>query len=119
MDIQIPLKFILGWFLIITITYTVCGYLYTTTYDTNIPVVNAPPKGILETIKDGIGWIFDLVVGFFRVAFFFLPNVPLEITGLMNLIIQPFNVIFLLGIYPIIADLIDKIINFLNAIIPF
>jgi len=118
MIVQIPLKFILAWFLIITITYSVCGFLYTTSYDSNLPEISEPPQGIIETIASGIGWLFDFIIGFFRVVLFILPNVPTEVMLIMNIIIQPFNIIFLIGVYPIIADFIDKVINFLEAIIP-
>lgn len=116
---QVPLKFMLGWFLIMVITYSVCGFLYSTTYDNSLPEIEEPPEGILDVITRGIGWIFDFMIGIFRVIFFVLPEIPIEITLIMNVIIQPFNIIFILGLYPIIADFIDKVIKVIDAITPF
>jgi hypothetical protein len=115
---EVPLKFMVAWFLIISVTYAVTGLLYLDTYETNLPEIEQPPQSIIDAIIDGIGWIFDLIISFFKVAFFVLPNMPSEITLALNIIIQPFNIIFLVGIYPIISDIIQKIIDWIVGLIP-
>lgn len=139
-EMEVPKTFIVFWLIVMSIVYTGTGYLYNeenTIYDNDSGITMVETdEGFMyinestakETIEENDGWwtmltsffgsIVNLIGTLFSITFFVLPHVPIQLTAIMNLIVQPLNVYFLIGIYPIISDVIDKILDIIDIITP-
>ena len=91
---DIPLKFIFGWLIIITVTYSCVGYIYNTSLEKpELDVGENAPDSWLDIVTDGINFFIGGFITLFKVFFFVLPDMPLEVTAVINLIVQPINII--------------------------
>lgn len=125
---DIPIKFIYGWLIVIIVTYAVAGYIYSTEYSSI--TYDAPDEdidlSIFDVVANAIIWFGNAMISIFKVFFFVLPEMPWQVTTVMNLIFVPTNIVWFLGIYPFLKDFGHLILEsgktvaeWLDAIIPF
>lgn len=125
---DIPIKFIWAWLFIIIITYAVTGYVYSTTIEGSpeMEIEETGDLSLIDIVAGAVKWFVNTLTALFRVFFFALPEMPIIVSLVINLIIQPINIIWLMGIYPFIRDLAHlvieagkTVIELIDAIIPF
>lgn len=137
---NVKVKFIILWIIVITCVYTCTGYFYLEEINIDsetegIQVIDKPQGQMyinnsdIQEVQDEnqewwdvlfqfLGLVFDLVIGLIKVTFFILPQVPPIVILAVNIIIQPLNIAFLLCIYPIIENLMDKILKIIDILVP-
>lgn len=125
---DIPIKFIIGWLLIVSVTYSVSGWVYNETYGDITPMtpVNVGNDiNFLNTLGylwNGVVWLINSIISVLSVMFFALPDVPWQITAVLNVFFIPLNIVWFIGIYPYIRDFLRLIVEGIKAvgeIIPF
>jgi len=125
---DVPLKFVYGWLVMIIVIYSISGYIYNTESET--PAIDTEKYdadlNVIDIVAGAVTWFIDTLIALFSVLFFAIPNIPIEATIVLNIIFQPLNIIWIIAIYPFIKDLAHlviesgkTVIELIDAIIPF
>jgi len=133
---DIPIRFIVIWTIVMTCTYTMSAYLYSepnqsitgfggqdysnfSANDTDIKETVDKNADWWEILGDGLGKLWDGFVVLLEIVTFRVPHMPTVVTAGLNVIFVPLNIAYLIGIYPYIKEFVGLIVRIIDAIIPF
>jgi len=133
----IPLRYMLALLIILAVTYGVSGYVIFTAppeenefdysyeqneyYDfdpENNSNINEGEQSWIDRVNKYLGYVVDGIVTLFKVATFDLPHMPSSVRVVMNFILIPMGVVFLIGLIPYILAIIDRILVIADIIVP-
>lgn len=110
-----------SWLFVIVITYTVVGFAYQSDEDEIIDVKVEQPTGSWQDMIVGfITALYTIIISFFSILFFVLPEIPLWVWLIINIPVQICNLIFLIGAWPYLkefARLVMDGIDFLTGVL--
>ena len=124
---EIPIKFIIAYFVIYLIVFTTTAYLYVEQGEELPEAFTNLTKGkegfslvpIVGDITHAIGKLWDLFNIFIAMFTFTLPHFPIELSIIFTLVNAILLFAFIIAIYPFIKGLIDSAIAFLDSVTPF
>lgn len=124
---DIPIKFILAYFIIYLIVSTTTAYLYIEEGEEMPEAFTNLTKGkegfslvpIVGDITHAMGKLWDLFSIFLIMFTFSFPHMPLILSFIMTIINIILLIALIIAIYPFIKGLIDSAIAFLDSVTPF
>lgn len=109
----VPLKYIACMIIIMSITYSVAGFIYIENNEISSPI-NEERTGLstLPIIGDIIhlmGKVWDAFNFLINVLTFNLPHIPLEVKIVLNCVFIPMLIVFFIGLLPYIFEMINSV----------
>lgn len=122
---EVPIKYLASIIIIMSITYSVTGYIYfTQEYTIPSPLSEGGLAGVYDVpliggFAKGIDWLWGVITYLFDVVTFNIPKMPIIVRTVLNIIFIPLLIVFVIGIYPFVEKLVVAMIRVVEAIIPF